>query len=80
MILHSNFNISHELITKLAEKSNHYYTLLEAHNKNTEDMKKDHNVSNRNDLTLKLFIYYNKKITFLKLNYNLFSNFDCSRI
>lgn len=43
MILDSNLNISHELITMLAEKSNQYYTLLEAHNKNTEDMKKNHN-------------------------------------
>lgn len=64
MILDSNLNISHELITMLAEKSNQYYTLLEAHKKNTEDMKKNHNVRNHNDLTLKLFIYYNKRITF----------------
>jgi len=34
----------------LAEKSNQYYTLLEAHNKNTEEMKKNHNVSNHNVL------------------------------
>jgi len=45
MILDSNLNISNELITMLAEKSNQYYTLLNAHNKNTEDMKKNHIVS-----------------------------------
>jgi len=44
----------------LAEKSNEYYTLLDAHKKNTEDMKKNHNVSYYDDLILKLFIYCNK--------------------
>lgn len=29
----------------LAEKATQYYTLLEAHNKGTEEMKKSHNVS-----------------------------------
>lgn len=45
MILDSNLSISQELITKLAEKATQYYTLLEAHNKGTEEMKKSHNVS-----------------------------------
>jgi len=44
----------------LAEKSNQYYTLLDGHKKNTEDMKKNRNVSNYDDLTLKLFIYCNE--------------------
>lgn len=44
----------------LAEKSNEYYTLLDALKKSTEDMKKNHNVSNFDDLTLKLFIHCNK--------------------
>lgn len=56
MILDSNLNISHELITMLAEKANQYYTLLEAHNKNTEIMKKDHNVSNIFYLRIFIFI------------------------
>lgn len=45
MILDSNLHISQELITMLAEKATQYYTLLEAHNKGTEEMKKSHNVS-----------------------------------
>lgn len=45
MILDSNLNISQEIITMLAEKTTQYYTLLEAHNKGTEEMKKSHNVS-----------------------------------
>jgi len=46
MILYSNLDISQELITMLAEKATQYYTLLEAHNKGTEEMKKSHSVSN----------------------------------
>lgn len=46
MILDSNLNISHELITMLAEKTTQYYTLLDASKKVSEDMKKDHTVSN----------------------------------
>lgn len=50
MILDSNLNISQELITMLAEKATQYYALLEAHNKGTEEMKKNHNVSKCNIL------------------------------
>lgn len=45
MILDSNLNISHELITMLAEKATHYYSLLEAHNKASQEMRKSHFVS-----------------------------------
>jgi len=48
MILHSNLSISHELITMLADKTTQYYTLLEAHDKGTEEMKKSHHVSKYN--------------------------------
>ncbi|XP_050541845.1 kinesin-like protein KIF18A isoform X2 [Daktulosphaira vitifoliae] len=42
MILDSNFHISQELNKMFAEKTNEYYSLLEAHNKATEEMKKSH--------------------------------------
>lgn len=45
MIQDSNLRVNQELTTMLAEKANQYYTLLEAHNKGTEEMKKSHNVS-----------------------------------
>lgn len=44
MILDSNFHISQELIKIFAEKTNEYYSLLVAHNKATEEMKKSHSV------------------------------------
>ncbi|XP_050431645.1 kinesin-like protein KIF18A isoform X2 [Adelges cooleyi] len=42
MILDSKYHISQNLNTMFAEKTNEYYTLLEAHNKATEEMKKSH--------------------------------------
>jgi len=45
MILDSNLHTSLELITMLAEKATQYYTLLDAHNKVTQEMIKSHNVS-----------------------------------
>lgn len=58
MILDSNLHISQELITMLAEKTTQYYKLLEVHNKCTEDMKKNHNVS-KCDKILQLHIFKN---------------------
>lgn len=45
MISDSNLTISQDLNTMLAEKATEYYSLLEAHNKVTEEMKKSHYVS-----------------------------------
>lgn len=63
MILDSNLNISHELITMLAEKTNHYYALLEAHNKATEEMKKSQNVS-KHILCISVILFYKLRTNF----------------
>lgn len=41
----------------ISTQATHYYTLLEALNKNTEEMRKSHNVIN-----LKILVYNEKKI------------------
>lgn len=42
----------------LAEKATQYYALLEAHNKGTEEMKKNHHVSKYN-------VLYNSNFNFI---------------
>lgn len=75
MILDSNLHISQELITMLAEKATQYYTLLEAHNKGTEEMKKSHNVSK-----IDIFKNSNLKYLCLKITLKFFVNLYCCLI